>query len=327
MPKKIVISKIGGPEVLDCVEYELPKTVDENNVRIKQSFVGINYIDTYHRSGLYPLPTPLPVCPGLEASGEIIEIGENINNFSIGDKVCYAAPPLGAYCEIRDYPAINLVKIPNFLSEDKAASILLQGMTVEYLFERLYNLKKNEVFLFHAAAGGVGLIACQWAKSIGAKMIGTVGSKEKGELAKSNGCEYIINYNEQKVIDEVNKITNNKGVNVVFDGVGKDTFEISLACLKFRGLLVSYGQSSGMIEKVDLHKTFNPKSLFYTRPTLMHYNRNRNELELSSKKLFEKIKLGKIKTNINYEFDLINAGEAHSILQSRKSTGSIVLKI
>ena len=327
MPKKIIISKIGGPEVLKYIDYEIPKNIKNNEVRIKQSSIGLNFIDTYHRSGIYPLPKAPPICPGLEAAGEIIEIGENIKNFKVGDKVCYASVPLGAYCEIRDIQTDNIIKIPNFINEDQAASVLLQGMTVEYLFTRLYNLKKNEVFLFHAAAGGVGLIACQWAKSIGAKMIGTVSSDEKANLAKKNGCSYVINYKKNNVVEELMKITNNEGVKVVYDGVGKDTFHSSIECLSFRGLLVSFGQSSGMVEKIDLHKTFNPKSLYYTRPTLMHYNKSRTELEQSSEKLFNNINKGAIKTNITHMFDLKDASKAHKILESRKSTGSIILKI
>ena len=326
MPKKIIISQIGGPEVLKYVDYDLPNKLHDDNVRIKQTSIGLNYIDTYHRSGIYPLPTELPVCPGIEASGEIIEIGSNINNFKIGDKVCYAAPPLGAYCEIRDFSVNNLIKIPEYLSEEHAASILLQGMTVEYLFERLYKLNKNEIFLFHAAAGGVGLIACQWAKSIGAKMIGTVSTKEKALIAKENGCEYVINYKEEDVVSRVKEITNNLGVKVVYDGVGKDTFLSSIECLQIRGLMVSFGQSSGMVEKVDLHQTFNPKSLYYTRPTLMHYNKSREELDLSSKNLFKKIKHSQVKSNIANKFDLKDASKAHTLLQSRKTTGSIILK-
>ncbi len=326
MPKKIIISQIGGPEVLKYVDYDLPNKLHDDNVRIKQTSIGLNYIDTYHRSGIYPLPTELPVCPGIEASGEIIEIGSNINNFKIGDQVCYAAPPLGAYCEIRDFSVNNLIKIPEYISEENAASILLQGMTVEYLFERLYKLNKNEIFLFHAAAGGVGLIACQWAKSIGAKMIGTVSTKEKALIAKENGCEYVINYKEEDVVSRVKEITNNLGVKVVYDGVGKDTFLSSIECLQIRGLMVSFGQSSGMVEKVDLHQTFNPKSLYYTRPTLMHYNKSREELDLSSKNLFEKIKHSQVKSNITNKFDLKDASKAHALLQSRKTTGSIILK-
>ena len=198
-------------------------------------------------------------------------------------------------------------------------------MTVEYLFERLYKLQQDEVFLFHAAAGGVGLIASQWAKSIGAKMIGTVSTDEKASLAKENGCEFTINYKQEDVHSNVLKLTNNEGVNVVYDGVGKDTFDISLKCLKFRGLMVSFGQSSGMVNDVNLHSTFNPKSLYYTRPTLMHYIRNSEELEECSNKLFLKIKNKEIKPNIFKRFKLSDASEAHELIQSRNSVGSIIL--
>jgi len=326
MPKKIIISKLGGPEVLKYIDYNIPDKIDKENVRIKQTAIGLNYIDTYHRSGIYPLPLNLPVCPGLEASGKIIELGSSVKNFKIGDKVCYASVPLGAYCEIRDFPASNVIKIPNEISENTAASILLQGMTVEYLFERLYKIKKDETILFHAAAGGVGLIACQWAKSIGCKMIGTVSSEEKSQLAKKNGCTYVINYKTENILSKVKEITNGKGVSVVYDGVGKDTFEASLGCLDFRGLFVSFGQSSGMVPEVNLHKTFNPKSLFYTRPTLMHYNLKREELENSSNLLFKKIIDKEIKDHIFKIIKLENASSAHELIQSRKSYGSIILK-
>ena len=326
MPNKIIISEIGGPEVLKYIEYDIPNTIDENNVRIEQSAVGLNYIDTYHRSGIYPLPNNLPACPGLEASGRIIKLGSKVKNFRIGDRVCYASPPLGAYCEIRDFPSSKVVKLPSKISEETAASIFLKGLTVEYLFERLYNLKKNELFLFHAAAGGVGLLACQWAKSKGCKMIGTVSSEKKSKIAKDNGCSYTINYKTENVVDRVREITNGNGVKVAYDGVGKDTFGISLDCLNYRGLLVSFGQSSGMVPKIDLHKTFNPKSLFYTRPTLMHYNISRDELEKSSSLLFKKILNKEIKDNIFRTLPLEKASEAHRLIQSRESIGSIVLK-
>ena len=327
MPKKIVVTELGGPDVLELQDYDLPNQLSKNQVRIKQTSIGLNYIDTYHRSGIYPLPVDLPFCLGLEAAGEIIEIGNSVNDLKIGDRVAYSfSPPLGAYCEIRDFEADKVIKLPDFISNDEAASILLQGMTVEYLFERLYKIKKNEIFLFHAAAGGVGLIASQWAKSNGAKMIGTVSTEDKSDLAKKNGCEYIINYKNSDVYEEVLKITKKKCVNVVYDGVGKDTFEISLKCLNHRGLMVSFGQSSGMIDSVDLHSTFNPKSLYFTRPTLMHYIRNREELNLSSNRLFEKIKNKDITPNIYKKFKLSDASEAHELIQSRKSVGSIILK-
>ena len=326
MPKKIIISKIGDPEVLKYINYEISKNINEDDVRIKHSAIGLNYIDTYHRNGIYPLQEKLPVCPGLEAAGEIIEVGKKVRNFEIGDKVCYASTPLGAYCEIRDFPASKIIKIPKNISENTAASILLKGMTVEYLFERLYKIKKNEIILFHAAAGGVGLIACQWAKSIGCKMIGTVGSDKKAKLALKNGCTYAINYKKENVVKKVMEITNGKGVSVAYDGVGKDTFEISISCLDFRGLLVSFGQSSGMVHDINLHKTFNPKSLFYTRPTLMHYNLTRDELTNSSNLLFEKIINKKINENIFKIIDLQLASDAHSLIESRKTVGSIILK-
>ena len=326
MPKQIVISKLGGPEVLKYQNYELPSIIKDNEVRIKHTAIGINYIDTYHRSGIYPLPSELPVCPGMEASGHIVDIGANVKNFKIDDRVAYATPPIGAYCDIRDFPEEKLINIPDFLENDEVASILLQGMTVEYLFERLYKIKKNEFILFHAAAGGVGLIACQWAKSIGCKMIGTVSTDQKAKLAKEYGCEYTINYKEEKVSKRVMEITNNQGVPVVYDGVGKDTFQDSLDSLSTRGLMVSFGQSSGMVEKLDMHNTFNPKSLFYTRPNLMNYTLNRAELLECSKNLFKKMQIGEIKSNIYQKFKLEEVSKAHEVLQSRKSVGSIILE-
>ena len=326
MPNQIVISTLGGPEVLKYQEYSLPKNIKKNEVRIKQTAIGLNYIDTYHRSGIYPLPSELPFCLGMEAAGEVIGIGEDVINFKIGDRVVYATPPIGAYCEIRDFPEEKLIAIPDYISDDEAASILLQGMTVEYLFERLYKIKKDEIILFHAAAGGVGLIACQWARSVGCKMIGTVSTKEKATLAKEHGCEFIINYKEEKVSNKVMEITNNQGVPVVYDGVGKDTFDESIKCLSTRGLMVSFGQSSGMVEKIDMHKTFNPKSLFYTRPSLMGYTLNREELTNCSNKLFEKMKNRDVNPNIYKKFKLEKAEEAHVALQSRESSGSIILE-
>ena len=327
MPKRVVITKLGGPEVLKYENYELPNNLSDTKVRIKQTSIGLNYIDTYHRTGVYPLNLDFPFCLGLEAAGDVIEIGNGVNNLKVGDRVAYAfSPPLGAYCQVRDFEADRVVKLPEYISNDEAASILLQGMTVEYLFERLYKIKKDEIFLFHAAAGGVGLIACQWAKSVGAKMIGTVSNKEKSDLAKKMGCEFTINYKNENVYEEVLKINHNSGVNVVYDAVGKDTFEISLKCLNFRGLMVSFGQSSGMIKDVNLHSTFNPKSLYFTRPTLMHYTSNKEELELSSNKLFDKIKKKEIKPNIFKKIPLEDAKEAHRLIQSRESLGSIILK-
>ena len=328
MPKKIIFSKIGGPEVLKYIDYDLAENIDSKSIRIKQSSIGVNFIDTYHRSGIYPLNIKFPICPGIEGSGEIIKKGNEVNeDLNIGDRVCYASPPLGAYSEIRDLPAEKVIKIPEYISDDIASSIFLKGLTVEYLFERLYQIKKNEYILFHAAAGGVGTLACQWSKSKGCKMIGTVGTDEKGEIAKKNGCSYVINYNKENVIEKINEITNGKGVPVVFDGVGKDTFKISLECLSLRGMFVSFGQSSGMIPEVDLHKTFNPKSLYFTRPTLMHYNNSRKELMDSSKLLFNKIKTGEIVQEKPTIYDLKDAKIAHKELEARNTKGSIILNI
>jgi len=326
MPKHVIISELGGPEVLHYKDYDLPNEIKDKEVRIKHFSIGLNYIDTYHRSGIYPLPSQLPVCPGMEAAGVVIGIGSEVRNFKIGDRVAYATPPIGAYCDIRDFPEEKLISIPEFLTNDEVASILLQGMTVEYLFERLHKIKKNEFILFHAAAGGVGLIACQWAKSIGCRMIGTVSTKEKAKQAIENGCEFIINYKEENISEKVMEITNNQGVPVVYDGVGKDTFDESIKSLTTRGLMVSFGQSSGMVEKIDMHKTFNPKSLFYTRPSLMGYTLNREELINCSQKLFEKMKNKEVRTNIYKKFKLNEAEEAHKTLQSRKSSGSIILE-
>jgi len=326
MPNQIVISKLGGPEVLRYQNYELSEDIKNNDVRIKHTAIGLNYIDTYHRSGIYPLPSELPICPGLEAVGKVVNIGSNVSHFNIGDRVAYATTPIGSYCDERNFPEDKLIKIPDYLNNDDVASILLKGMTVEYLFDRLYKIKKNEFILFHAAAGGVGLIACQWAKSVGCKMIGTVSTEKKVKLAKDYGCEYVINYKEDDVVKEVMEITEGKGVSAVYDGVGKDTFDDSINSLSIRGLMVSFGQSSGMVDKLDLHKTFNPKSLFYTRPKLMDYTINRQELLDCSNKLFTKMKNKEIKTNIYKKFKLKDAGEAHQILQSRKTFGSIILE-
>ena len=320
----ICAEKPGGPEVLQWKEKQLT-VPNKNEVLIKQKRIGLNYIDIYMTSGLYPFPENQMFVPGCEAAGEIIECGADVVSFKPGDRVAYVIPG-GAYCEERVLPEDKLVKLPEYISNDMAAASMLKGMTVEYLVNRSAHLNAGDTVLFHAAAGGVGLIACQWAKSVGAKMIGTVSNEEKSNLAKKMGCEFTINYKNENVYEEVLKINNNSEINVVYDGVGKDTFEISLKCLNFRGLMVSFGQSSGMINDVNLHSTFNPKSLYFTRPTLMHYTRNRKELELSSNKLFDKIKKKEIKPNIFKKIKLEDAADAHKLIQSRQSLGSIILK-
>ena len=324
MSKKIQINKTGGTEVMEWVDNSLSKTgPGRKEVRIKHSAIGVNFIDTYHRSGVYP--APLPCVLGIEAAGVIDSVGAEVDGFNRGDRVGYAAGPLGAYCETRDYPMKNIVKIPDFINDFQAASVLLKGMTVEYLFNRTYHLKKDEYFLFHAAAGGVGLLASQWSKHIGSKMIGTVSTEKKEFLAKKAGCDFIINYKKDDVAKRIMEITGGAGVSVVYDGVGKDTFRSSLDSLSDRGLFVSFGQSSGMIEAVNLHEIFAPKNLFYTRPSLLVYNKNRSDLIKSANSVFGLIKTKKIKMDNIKKYNLKDAARAHEDLQTRKTVGSLVL--
>jgi NADPH2:quinone reductase len=243
----------------------------------------------------------------------------------VGDRVGYASAPIGAYVEERDYPADKLIKMPDFINDDEAASVLLKGMTVEYLFNRTYKIKPGEFFLFHAAAGGVGLFASQWARTVGARMIGTVSTEEKADLAKKAGCEFLINYKKENVVEKVKEITGGSGVAVVYDGVGKDTFEITLNCLCDRGLFVSFGQSSGMIDPVSLHKAFAPKNLYYTRPSLLVYNKTKEDIIKSSEYLFGLLKNKKIQVSNITKYNLKDAAQCHKDLQLRKTTGSLVL--
>ncbi|PPR47854.1 MAG: Quinone oxidoreductase 1 [Alphaproteobacteria bacterium MarineAlpha5_Bin9] len=325
MYKKIVINQVGAPEVLKVVEYTLNENMlRPHEIRIKHLSIGVNFIDTYHRSGLYP--AKLPITPGLEAVGEVVMVGNKVKRFRVGDRVGYCAPPLGAYSEVRDFPEEKAFLIPKEISSDDAASILLKGMTVEYLFNRTYKIKPGDTVLFHAAAGGVGLIACQWARSIGCKLIGTVGNEEKEEVAKKNGCSHVINYTKEDVVKSVMEKTDGKGVAVVYDGVGKDTFDISIDCLSKRGLFVSFGNASGMTPVTDLFKSFHPKNLFFTRPSLMVYNESREELEKSSDTLFRMILEKKIQTLISQRYSLLDATRVHKDLESRKTFGSLIIK-
>ena len=324
MLKVIKIETTGGVEVLNYVEGAVPKSGPAvGEIRIKHTAIGVNFIDTYHRSGTYPVS--LPCVLGLEAVGIVTAVNKSVNDFSIGDRVGYASAPLGAYSEQRDYPAEKAFKIPDFIGDFEAASVLLKGMTVEYLFNRTHKVKSGDFILFHAAAGGVGLLACQWAKAIGARMIGTVSTDEKAALAKAAGCEFVINYKKNNVPREVMNLTDGLGVGVVYDGVGKETFRGTLDSLSDRGLFVSFGQSSGMIDKVGLHEVFAPKNLYYTRPSLLVYNKTKREIGESSATLFKLIKEKKIKNSIFKKYDLKNVAQAHLDLQSRKTTGSLVL--
>ena len=322
MSKSIIIKKNGGPEVLElqAVDIKLPGT---DEIKVTNLAIGLNYIDTYHRSGLYPLPLPSGI--GLEAAGKVDEVGSNITEFNKGDNIAYASLPIGAYSQQRIIPAKIAVKIPDYISAKLAATLMTKGLTTNYLLSKTYNLKANEIILFHAAAGGVGQIFAQWANSIGAKVIGTVGSDKKIEIAKSNGYEHVINYSRDDFTKEVMKLTNNKGVSAVFDGVGKNTFKGSIACLKPRGMMVSFGNASGPLDPVDVPKDIQAKSLFLTRPTIGHYFTNRKELQSGADEIFEKIKFGKIKIKIFKEYKLSEAKQAHEDLESRKLTGPAIL--
>ena len=284
MSKSIIIKKNGGPEVLELEDVDI-KSPGPDELKVTNHAIGLNYIDTYHRSGLYPLPLPSGI--GLEAAGKVDEVGENITEFNKGDNIAYAAIPIGAYSQQRIIPAKIAVKIPEWISYKLAATLMTKGLTTNYLLTKTYKLKANETILFHAAAGGVGQIFAQWAKSIGAKVIGTVGSNEKIEIAKANGYDNVINYTKDDFTKEVMKLTNNKGVSAVFDGVGKNTFKGSIACLKPRGMMVSFGNASGPLDPVNVAKDIQSKSLFLTRQTIGHYFTNRQEIQKGADEIFE----------------------------------------
>ena len=322
MPKSIIIKKNGGPEVLELQDIDI-KSPGPDELKVTNHAIGLNYIDTYHRSGLYPLPLPSGI--GLEAAGKVDEVGSNIKEFNKGDNIAYASMPIGAYSEQRIIPAKIAVKIPEWISHKLAATLMTKGLTTNYLLTKTYKLKANETILFHAAAGGVGQMFGQWAKSIGANVIGTVGSNEKIEIAKANGYENVINYSEDDFTKEVMKLTNNKGVSAVFDGVGKNTFKGSIACLKPRGMMVSFGNASGPLDPVNVAKDIQSKSLFLTRPTIGHYFTNRQEIQKGADEIFEKIKFGMIKIKIFKEYKLSEAKQAHQDLESRKLTGPAIL--
>jgi len=322
MSKSIIIKKNGGPEVLELEDVDI-KSPGPDELKVTNHAIGLNYIDTYHRSGLYPLPLPSGI--GLEAAGKVDEVGENITEFNKGDNIAYAAIPIGAYSQQRIIPAKIAVKIPEWISYKLAATLMTKGLTTNYLLTKTYKLKANETILFHAAAGGVGQIFAQWAKSIGAKVIGTVGSNEKIEIAKANGYDNVINYTKDDFAKEVMKLTNNKGVSAVFDGVGKNTFKGSIACLKPRGMMVSFGNASGPLDPVNVAKDIQSKSLFLTRPTIGHYFTNRQEIQKGADEIFEKIKFGMVKIKIFKEYKLSEAKQAHQDLESRKLTGPAIL--
>jgi len=322
MPKSIIIKKNGGPEVLELQDVNVGSPGLEE-IKVTNHAIGLNYIDTYHRSGLYPLPLPSGI--GLEAAGKIDEVGSNVKEFNKGDNIAYAAMPIGSYAQQRIIPSKIAIKVPDGISFQQAATLITKGLTVNYLITKTYNLKAGEIVLFHAAAGGVGQIFAQWANSIGAKVIGTVGSDEKIKIAEENGYEHVINYTKEDFSKKVMEITKNEGVPAVFDGVGKNTFKGSLACLKTRGMMISFGNASGPLDPVNVPKDIQPKGLYLTRPSIAQYFTNRKELQTGADEVFEKVKFGKIKIKISKEYKLAEAKKAHEDLEARKLTGPAIL--
>lgn len=322
MTKAVRFHKTGGPEVLQLDDVQVGDPGD-GQARVKHSAIGLNFIDTYHRSGLYPLPLPSGI--GLEAAGVVEAVGKGVTHVKPGDRVGYAGGPPGAYSEVRLIPADRLVKVPAGISDKEVAAMMLKGLTVQYLIRRMYRVERGETVLFHAAAGGVGLIACQWLKALGATVIGTVGSDEKAKIAKAHGCDHTIVYTRENFVERVKQITGGAKVPVVFDSVGKDTFAGSLDCLKPRGLLAVFGNGSGPVAAFDLNLLAAKGSLYVTRPTLMTYTALREDLEASAKELFDVVKSGKVKIEINQTHKLEDAAQAHRDLEARKTTGSTVL--
>jgi len=322
MPKSIIIKKNGGPEVLELSKVTIGSP-GPDEIKVTNYAIGLNYIDTYHRSGLYPLQLPSGI--GLEGAGKVDEVGSNITEFNKGDNIAYASVPIGAYSEQRIIPAKIVVKVPDGISHKMAATLMTKGLTTHYLICKTYLLKAGETVLFHAAAGGVGQIFAQWANSIGAKVIGTVGSDEKIKIAEENGYEHVINYSKDDFAKKVMEITKNEGVPAVFDGVGKNTFKGSISCLKPRGTMVSFGNASGPLDLINVPKDIQSKSLYLTRPTIGHYFTNRKELQDGADAIFEKIKFGQIKVKIFKEYKLENVKQAHEDLESRKITGPAIL--
>lgn len=321
MVKAVRIYQTGGPEVMqfEAVELEPP---GPGMVTVKNHAIGLNYIDTYHRSGLYPLPLPTGI--GLEGAGVVTAVGEGAE-LQLGDRVVYFAAGFGAYAEALNLPAVRLVKVPDSIELEVAAAVALKGGTVEYLLQRTYPLQAGEYCLFHAAAGGVGLIFGQWAASIGATVIGTVGSDEKAALARSHGYQHVINYRTEDVVARVREITGGAMVPVVYDGVGKDTFEMSLDCLRPRGLMVSFGNASGSPAPLDLQTLTAKGSLFITRPSLMSYTADTDEMRQCMADVMAKLESGAIKVDINQRYPLAEVQQAHRDLEARKTTGSTIL--
>lgn len=322
MVRAVRIHEYGGPEVLRYDEVEVGDPA-AGQARIRHTAVGLNYIDTYHRTGLYSVPS-LPAVIGMEAAGVVEAVGAGVTEFVVGDRVAYANP-IGAYAQERLIPADRLVKLPDNIEDTTAAAMMLQGMTAHYLLRRTFKVGPETVMLFHAAAGGVGLIACQWARHLGATIIGTVGSEDKGRLATEAGCTHVINYRTENFVDRVREITGGKGCDVVYDGIGKDTYPGSLDCLKPFGLWVTFGNASGKIENFDLGLLAAKGSLFVTRPTLFTYTAKREDLLTSATELFDVVGRGVVRIAVNQTYPLAETAAAHRDLEARRTTGSTVL--
>jgi len=322
--RAIQIETHGGPEVMKLVTLDVPGPAD-NEVQIRQKAIGLNFIDIYYRTGLYA--SPLPHGLGFEAAGVVEAVGKNVVHLKVGDRVAYGQSPLGAYAEVRNVPGHQVVKIPDGISFEEAAAVMLKGLTVQYLFRQTYRLQEGETILLHAAAGGVGLIACQWAKALGVKLIGTVSSPEKAAIARAHGAWATINYTNENVVERVLELTNGKKVPVVYDGVGKDTWEISLDCLQPRGLMVSYGNASGPVTGVNLGVLAAKGSLFVTRPSLGAHVATLEKMQAAADELFQMITSKKIKVQIDQRYPLEEVAEAHIALVSRKTTGATVLTL
>ena len=320
MPKAIRIEQTGGPEVMKLTDVDVPPPA-AGEIQIEHRAIGLNYIDVYFRTGLYPQPLPGGV--GMEGAGDVVAVGPGVDTFEVGDRVAYAGGPPGAYAQVRNLPATIPVKLPKSISYATGAAMMLQGMTVEYLFRRTYKLQKGQTILFHAAAGGVGLIAMQWARALGVKVIGTVGSEEKAKLARAHGCKHVILYKDEDIVARVREITKGEMVPVVYDSVGKDTFQASLDCLQPFGLFVSFGNASGPVPPMAL--TALKGSLYVTRPSLMAHTGNRKTLESMAKNLFKLVKDGDIRINIDQTYALADAAQAHRDLEGRRTTGSTIL--
>ncbi|KUZ79651.1 quinone oxidoreductase family protein [Burkholderia ubonensis] len=322
MPKAIRYDQAGGPEVMKWVDVEVAEP-QAGQVRVKQHAVGLNYIDVYFRTGLYP--QPLPGGLGMEAAGEVTAVGDDVTAFKPGDRVAYVSSSPGAYAQERVLPADRLVRLPDGIGYDEAASVMLQGLTAHYLLRRTYRVKAGDTILIHAAAGGVGLLVCQWAKALGATVIGTVSSDEKAAIAKAHGCDHPIVYTRENFTERVRAITNDALLPVVYDSIGKDTYIGSLDCLAPLGLYVSFGNASGPLPPIDSKEFSSRGSLFFTRPTLFSYIAKRADLEAATAELFDVIQSGKVKTSINQRYPLAEVARAHADLEARKTTGSTIL--